>query len=234
MSPVTDAADLTHDLAGLLDGSLRHVHLAIDRIGRNASRESLAHLETAQEAMHQMAALLKASRDGRPPKFSAGVAQTLGQSAQRAARLCTLKAQQLGVILTIELSDTAAALPSGPLRRIFDNALRNSLEAVASNGATGEEPPRITLAARLLDGELLVTITDTGPGPVPEMCDSQGLVRVGRSTKGQGGQGLKLMNSLVEQVNGAITLKRRDEGGAILELRCPVTALRQSVVNRVS
>ncbi|MFW6059243.1 MAG: ATP-binding protein [Phycisphaeraceae bacterium] len=214
--------ELTHELAGLLDGSLRHVHLAIDRLSTARTHAPLEHLEAAHDALHQMADLLQDWRRGAPPASHA----TLGHAARQAVRLVHPLAREQGVALTLELANAAAALPAGALRRVLDNALRNSLEAIEADTSDVNEAPAITVAARIEASTLVLTVTDTGPGLSASVLDEQGRFAFGRSSKAeQRGTGLPLAQRIAEQLGGELTLRHRQPRGATLELRCDVAAL---------
>lgn len=221
-SPATDR--LAHELAGLLDGSLRNVNLAITRLRRAGAGDSatlLHNLDAANHGLQQMAALIQQWSGTRRSGASLFVPTwTLGETIQHAVQLVQPVAQSRSITIRIGLTDDLAALPAGPLYTAIANGLRNGIEAMAHAGG------HIELDAQRTDGDLTLTLTDTGPGLSDAVLDERGRFRFGRTTKPTGhGLGLRLAREAMESVDGSLTLHNRPEGGAVLTLCCPVAAL---------
>ena len=217
--------ELTHELAGLLDGTLRHVRLAINQLSvvgnMTISDKPVDHLETAHDALRQMAGLLHEWQRGARHPAATPASETLGDAAQQAVRLVHPMARQLGVVLTLELADGAATLPAGALRRVLDNALRNSLEAIEADASPNPQTPAITVSARLEAAMLVLTVSDTGPGLSEAVLDERGRFVFGRSSKAAcRGTGLQLAQRIAEELGGQVMLSNRSPRGALLELRC--------------
>ena len=99
----------------------------------------------------------------------------------------------------------------------LENLVKNSLDALAGQGGT------ISLRAGEVEGkEVLVSVTDTGPGVPPEVRGT--LFEPGVTTKERGwGVGLALTRRIVEGVHkGRIELGDEGPAGATFHLHLPV------------
>jgi signal transduction histidine kinase len=126
--------------------------------------------------------------------------------------------------------DLARELPLGPwpltgdatrLRQIFDNLLRNALEALPNGGT-------IRVEGRMEDGKVILDFADTGPGIPPERRPA--LFDFGRSTK-PGGSGIGLpLSQLIAEAHGGTLSYVADDGrsrGALFRLQLPLEPVAQ-------
>lgn len=107
--------------------------------------------------------------------------------------------------------------------RAIQNLARNAIEAMSATGG------RLTLGARMEDEDLLVTVSDTGPG-IPQEVQGrlfQSFVTSGK--EGGTGLGLAIVKKIVEEHKGTIEV-RSSPKGAIFELRLPQRAEVQSLL----
>ncbi|WP_067500623.1 sensor histidine kinase [Actinoplanes sp. TFC3] len=138
----------------------------------------------------------------------------LGKSAQASER---------GVELTVAPESRLAGdrVPSRDLLTVVGNAVDNALEAVA----LVEAPRRVRVLVRQEENEVLVEVSDTGPGLTPEQAAAA--FRRGWSTKqGPGhGVGLSLVRQVAQRYGGSYALTSgSDQRGAVLTVRIPVPA----------
>ncbi|MFC7528438.1 ATP-binding protein [Actinoplanes sp. GCM10030250] len=182
-----------------------HTVLTMVELGRTeeALRLGTAELALAQELTDQVVGALH------EPALAALL---LGKSAQASER---------GVELTIEEDSRidGEPLPGRDLLTVVGNLVDNALEAVA-----GREPPRrVRVLVRHADGEVLVRVTDNGPGLSPEQAADA--FRRGWSSKGAGrGVGLSLVRQVAERYGGSYAITPAPSGGAVLTVRLPVPA----------
>jgi signal transduction histidine kinase/putative methionine-R-sulfoxide reductase with GAF domain len=99
------------------------------------------------------------------------------------------------------------------LLRAVHNLARNAMEAMVSGGV-------LTLHGRLEGKELLIAVSDTGPGvpPAIEHRLFQSFVTMGKD--GGTGLGLAIVKKIVEEHGGSVTVKSSSKG-ATFELRLP-------------
>ena len=115
------------------------------------------------------------------------------------------------------MSAAAAVLPAGSLFTIVINTLRNSLESF-----TDQRSRRIELKVATCGAEVVLTISDSGPGLDPALLDAQGRFRFGMTTKAAGGGlGLVLCRDLVAGLGGSLAIENRPSGGTHLVVRIP-------------
>ncbi|MFZ6743083.1 ATP-binding protein [Undibacterium sp. JH2W] len=107
---------------------------------------------------------------------------------------------------------------------VFDTALKQMVCNVLDN-ALEASPDWLSMEARHQGESLIFTIIDRGPGFDPDI-----LARMGepyQSTKGRPGSGLGLffVVNVARKLGGHITVSNRDEGGAIVQLSLPLSAI---------
>jgi signal transduction histidine kinase len=99
------------------------------------------------------------------------------------------------------------------LARAVHNLARNAIEAMTTGGV-------LTLRGKLQGKELLIAVSDTGPGvpPAIEHRLFQSFVTMGKD--GGTGLGLAIVKKIVEEHGGTVTVKSSPKG-ATFELRLP-------------
>ncbi|MEU7006992.1 sensor histidine kinase [Streptomyces sp. NPDC046332] len=107
-------------------------------------------------------------------------------------------------------------IPARDLVTILGNLVDNAVEATS-----GAPHARVTVTARTCDGELLLRVSDTGPG-IAE-ADRETAFDRGWSTHGPGrGLGLALVRQAATRVSGTVALTDTPEGGAEFTVRLPL------------
>ncbi len=230
-------ARLVHELANLLDGSLRNVGLAMSDLhdvvesphesGDAVDDALLQHLDIAQNGMQQMAMLLRRwMHQNRQPQSLHLQRVTLGCAVDQAVRLLAPAAASHHTTIATRLSAEAQQLHTGALYPIIANALRNSLEAIASRGQAQNDAGMIELDCRVEAEELLLTIDDNGTGLDPALVDDHGDLQAGKTTKLHGmGVGLDLSRQIALAAGGTIELSDREPNGARFVLRYPISQI---------
>lgn len=102
------------------------------------------------------------------------------------------------------------------IEQVLSNLIRNAVEA------TADSPLReVTVTARAEQGEVLVQITDTGPGLSDAILDN--LFEPFRTTKESGtGLGLPICRTIVEAHGGRLWAENRPGGGARFSFALPM------------
>jgi two-component system CitB family sensor kinase len=180
-----------------------HTVLTLVELGRadEAVRLATAELAVAQQLTDQVVGAVS------EPALAALL---LGKSAQAAER-------GVGLVVDDDSRLDGSPLPGRDLLTVVGNLVDNALEAVA-----GTEPPR-TVRVLVLenDGEVLVRVTDNGPG----IADTDAAFRRGWSTKQAGrGVGLSLVRQVADRHGGSYQVAAADGGGAVVSIRLPVPA----------
>jgi len=180
-----------------------HTVLTMVELGRKdeALELATAELAAAQQLTDQVVGALD------EPALAALLLGKSAQAAERGVQLIVDEASRLD----------GERLPSRDLLTVVGNLVDNALEAVA-----GTDPPRtVTVLVVEEDGEVLVRVSDSGPG-LPEH-DVAAAFQRGWSTKRDGrGVGLSLVRQVADRHGGTYTVTQRPGGGAVVAIRLPV------------
>jgi len=227
---------LVHELSGLVDGSMRHIGLALRTVdeGTTLRRESddVAHrLRTVQAALERMADAIRHAAGAAPMHWlQAAFNASLADAAQYAAGIMEPLASERNIAIEVDLEPAFHALPPGHLYTVLVNAIRNALESIVASGEprgvisiTGwvESRPSPASPARQF---VCIDITDSGLGPPPLPEGRENIVfEPAFSTKPGGlGIGLALSRQIVEGAGGHIELRVGPKGvGATLAVSFP-------------
>jgi signal transduction histidine kinase len=127
------------------------------------------------------------------------------------------------VVLSTEFCAPGAVVPADAdrLRRVVINLVENAAQALAETPADREK--RVAVRTTIADGELVLTVEDTGPGIPPE-----NLSRIFEplfSTKSFGtGLGLPTVKQIVNQHDGIISVDSEVGRGTCVTVRLPLRA----------
>lgn len=226
---------LTHELANLLDGSLRVVSLArrtLDRADKPGEAPGVATAEsilgeidrrlgTLHAAMAQMAELVRASMMGLSGivtgvRLPFGASSSLTDAVTHAVEVMRPLAEDRCIRLDLSLASELNGLAAGPIYTVVVNGVRNAIEAIERRGSSvgGVVSVRGRVETGSTGRAIVLEISDDGIGPPrPQATDSQAVFRPGFTTK-QGGYGIGLSMSLdvVHQLGGSIQLLPRTPG----------------------
>jgi two-component system, NtrC family, C4-dicarboxylate transport sensor histidine kinase DctB len=141
------------------------------------------------------------------------------ESVRAAEKIVRSRFEETAVHLTLELPEKPLDVETAPLRieQILVNLLRNGADATA-----GEDAGQVLLQGMEENGEVLLRISDNGPG-VPEDLRER-IFDPFFSTKGSsGGMGLGLAISMriAEDLGGNLSVNANSPKGAVFELRLP-------------
>ncbi len=248
----TDVAILVHELGNLLDGSMRWVGLALKtldqtRAGQHDELLDRVHqqLEAAAGAMEKMADLVSCAMRGTSTSVGTMVAKaatptvTLYDAVRHALDVLRPNADEVGIVVKVDLPEEFREVSAGPLYSAVLNGLTNAIESIEEShrvlGRPKEGPGgHIEIAIReegetgprVNGGWLAVNITDDGLGP-PNGAGRR-VFDHGFTTKPSGsGFGLSVSMGAVQELGGNIALlprpDRRDPArpGAMLRMAFP-------------
>jgi C4-dicarboxylate-specific signal transduction histidine kinase len=147
--------------------------------------------------------------------------------AESAAALLATELRDRGTALVLDLPAQALQAWGDTLHleQVLINLLRNAIDAMQERGnaqgnVQGNAAPTVTVRAWRADGEVLVQVSDNGPGVPPEAAAH--LFDAFYTTKPQGmGIGLALSRSIAESFGGTLSLDPAYAEGARFVLRLP-------------
>src|SRR5712692_9853779 len=104
------------------------------------------------------------------------------------------------------------------LQQVFMNLMLNGIEAMKGTIGGGE----LTIKSKAGDGQLLISVSDTGVGLPPEQADQ--IFRAFFTTKDNGtGMGLPISRSIIESHGGHLWVAGASGCGATFQFTLPVT-----------
>jgi histidine kinase len=133
-----------------------------------------------------------------------------------------------GIDVVWDLEEHLPLIMADPdrLEQVFINLLVNARDAVDDSWQSGEaasDKKRITLKTKSSDSEIVVKISDTGPGIENDVIDR--IFEPFFTTKkvGQGtGLGLSISYGIIQECNGSIKAVSADNGGTSFIMKFPV------------
>ncbi len=143
----------------------------------------------------------------------------LTESVRTAEKIVRPRFEETGCLLKLDLPPDPLEAETAPLRieQILVNLLRNGADATA-----GEEAGEVKLHAERQGTELVLAISDNGPG-IPEDLKERIFDPFFSTKTSSGGMGLGLAISmrLAEDLGGSLSVRANTPKGAIFELRLP-------------
>jgi len=225
----TLSAGIAHEINNPLSWMMTNLQMAQDELRRgslgggrrqSAEHDSLLHtLDDALQGGRRVISIVRdlktMSREGTDHGV-ADVHAALDLACRIASRQIDARARLVrdyGHVPSVQGS-------AGRLGQVFLNLLSNAAQAIPEGN---RDVNRITLKTRHRDGEVVVTIRDTGKGipakVLPHIFDPF------YTTKGKEegtGLGLSITRSVVDGLGGTISVESREGEGATFSLRLPV------------
>jgi two-component system, NtrC family, sensor histidine kinase HydH len=210
------AAGVAHEIRNPLQTI--NLELGILRGARHLSPEEVdLHVKTALEEIQRLqravSGFLKVARLRSLAPAPLQLNELLEEVHQSMEAEANLSGLDLDLDLCADLPATRA--DREVLRQAIQNLVKNAVQALPSRGR------RITLTTRKNDSEILVSVTDTGPGIRPE---DQGRVFDLYFTTKEGGTGvgLALVRQALEMHGGDVELRSTPGEGTVVTLRLPI------------
>ncbi|MGC4069107.1 MAG: ATP-binding protein [Polyangiaceae bacterium] len=210
----TLAAGIAHDFNNLLTGVLGNVSLAQELLdGTNEVRELLAQAEhAAMRATSLTRQLLTFAKGGAPLRDRVNVARVLRDSAN-----VSVACADVSCSFDFVSEDVTVIGDEGQLAQVFQNVLRNAVEAMPNGGHVHLGLHRRSHGAT---EEVVAEITDEGTGMEPELLDKIFVPFFSTKAKGSG-LGLAVAYSIVQNHGGRIEVTTAPGRGATFRLCLP-------------
>ena len=209
-------ANASHQLRTPLTGLRLRLEAASLKSGPDVADELDAAEREVERLARLLTALLTLAREGdRPP---ARQAVSVSESLELAKERWEERAAQTAHCLTLDCRGTGlAAVSEEDLAIMVDNLVENAL-VYSPEGGT------ITLECSQEGGEVVVAVSDEGPGLGPDE-EEHVFERFARGARGQGtpgtGLGLAIVATLARRWGGSARIRNRSGGGARAEIRLP-------------
>ncbi|MFT5424258.1 MAG: signal transduction histidine kinase [Phycisphaerales bacterium] len=242
--------ELAHELANLLDGSMRWLSLAADRLPAEGSdSEARQHIDHARTELRSMSAVVGAAMSPVPigsPLHQPGVGISLGEAIDHAVEVARPNSSWIDVDFEINIATLAGQSSAGPLYSVILNGIINAVESIGRcremdvDGVHG----RITIDAGIIEEDdgrsLMIEICDDGEGLPEGPKGGAWVFEHGNSGKPGGtGLGLAIARRTTEEIGGTISITPRHEKrqnlerpGARLQIRLPLRGLGEDSIGK--
>lgn len=198
--------DLMEDRAYKTDSELKEFARALEQIRTQGKR--------CKEITHKLLSFARKT-DSRIEDFEIGhlIEEVVSLSAQRA------KYSNVEIVSHLAPRLPAISASQSELQQVFLNLINNALDAMDKTGGT------LTISARQEDGQILISVSDNGPG-IPKAI----LARIFDpffTTKPVGsgtGLGLSICYGIIHKMGGAISVRSAVDAGTTFEIHIPEKA----------
>ena len=149
--------------------------------------------------------------------------RTVDLQASLEAALSICRNALKGIAVTLAGDDRELTLEGnqGELVQVWTNLIQNACDALHSHRVT---EPRIAITVAEDDGDVVVAVSDNGPGIDPTIADDLFMPHVTTKTDALHfglGLGLSIVQQLVRRYGGEVTAGAADGGGARFTVRLP-------------
>ena len=215
-------AQIVHDLGNPLSGISMQAQLILRRAARDDTQAVSTVVKPVQRILaevHRLDMLSKEfmefSREQRLDVKQVHLPRLLHEVIDLWEPVAAARA----IALTLDMADDLPALAADgeKLRRVFDNLIKNAIEAIDTG------PGRIAIEIVRPAGEAVcISVTDTGPG----ISDTVEVFRLFETTKMYGsGIGLAVAKQIVLAHRGTIEVARLDPHGTVFRIELPCAGL---------
>ena len=172
-------------------------------------------IQAARRASEVIARLRALSRRGTSERSPIDIEDTVAEV------IALIQREMLAQRVTLQLNLAGPIMAVGDriqLQQVIINLLMNGIQAMSG---TNDRPRELTVRSGLDDdGQILVSIEDTGIGVAPE--DEPRLFQAFFTKRTEGmGMGLSISRSIIESHGGRIWVSRKDGPGAIFQFTLP-------------
>jgi signal transduction histidine kinase len=221
-------ANMSHELRTPLNSVIGFSDLLLERLYGELNARQENYIRNIQASGKHLLSLINDILD--LSKIEAGrmeldVAQVHVPSAlQNAMMLIRERAQRNGIALSCNVDSRIADVPADErkFKQIMLNLLSNAVKFTPRGG-------RVDMAARLANGHLEVSVSDTGLGIAPESQQAvfeefRQVGRTGSAVQEGTGLGLALARRFAELHGGTIRLESEPGGGSTFTVTLPLTS----------
>jgi signal transduction histidine kinase len=208
------STSIIHDLRNPLAAIYGGAEMLVDTKLSSAQVQRLA--ANIYKASRQVQSLLQELADVTQGRAHAREVCRLREVVAAAYEPLAATAEARGVTVVIDLEeDCELPLDRSPMERVFQNLLSNAIEAMPNGGS-------VSVHADRRDGEIVVSVEDTGPGIPSAIADQLFEPFVTAGKKNGVGLGLALSRETVVSHGGDLWSDHDKEDGARFVLRLPV------------
>ena len=213
-------AGVAHEVRNPLFGIAATVDAFAAEFGSGAG--AAEYMEMLREDVARLSRLMHDLLDyGRPQKIAPHV-QSIEPAIAEAIRVCAPRARELDIEITQKIEGPLpfVSIDSERVVVMLKNVVENALEFSRAGSS-------VALTARNGSSHVVLTVTDHGPGfrseDLPHIFEPFFTRR-----KGGSGLGLAIVQKIVNEHGGTIEARNGAEGGAVVEIRLPLSGSAES------
>jgi len=215
------ARTLAHEVKTPLNALAIHLEVLRNKVNGDddSDPQSQRSISALDSSIRQVDRLVRDFSDYSAPvtmeRKSIDVAEVLHTSLEAIGSAC--QAKKINLLKELSAGPWQISGDATRLRQTFDNLLRNAMEAQPDGG-------EIIVSAKAEGGQLVIDISDAGPG-VPTEQRSE-IFEFGKTTKASGsGIGLPLSQLIVESHGGSLDYQERNGSGATFRVQLPMETI---------
>ena len=218
---------LAHELSNMLDGSMRWLGLAAAALPEEDRMRDLDNITKAREqiktvlsTLERMSSMVNAAMRSKSvpigsPLLGVSSVVTIAMVIDHAVDVVRPLASQAGVRIEVRIDPRAGRLAAGPMYTVVLNGLFNAVQSIAKATKPDSLDPGglIEIIARVdaKREETVIEIFDDGVGLHSSVRNNQAFKHGVSTNEERSGIGLSMAHQIVEQLEGIITLKDRQE-----------------------
>ena len=212
------ASSISHDLRHSLASIVANGEFLCESHLTSKQREELyGEVLTAVTQMTDMIeSLLEFSRTRESLRLAFG---NLQKTLQYSVQVIRTHPEYQGIRIDLSCEGNAEGwFDARKMERVFHNLLLNACEAVPKQGG------RIDLSLRETNGGVELQVSDNGPGVAPAVKDQLFQPFVSFGKENGTGMGLTVVQKIVQDHGGDVTVLRSSTSGAVFQVVLPLTA----------
>jgi signal transduction histidine kinase len=211
------AARVAHELNNPLDGILRYINMAIRVTEKDGDERTVRYLTESRKGLMRMTQIIRELLEFSRASHGTFGQTTINQLVEDAVKAMTDQATKNRVTIVLSLEAQVPGVRADNLFQVFCNLTKNALDAMPDGGT-------LTISTKASDPHVVIRFKDTGAG-LPDDVDKIFEPFFTTKEPGKGtGLGLAVSRDIIERYNGRLIAESPSTGGAIFEVRMPLSS----------
>jgi PAS domain S-box-containing protein len=214
------ATGMAHEIRNPLSGINIYLNTLKKLHHKNGSEEKVKQiLGQIQSASHKIESVIRRVMDFAKPGEPKLVLIDLNRPVIEAINLSAVTMRKSGIALEKALADNLPPCHADPT--LIEEMVLNLLNNAAGAMKTMEAGKKIVVSSFAADDDIILTVSDSGPGIAPDIRDK--IFDPYFTTKSDGtGIGLSISHRIVTDHGGSLTVSDSELGGAEFRVKIPI------------